>query len=219
MAGEMMGVTPVYDVNNGMDNGFGGSWIWVFFLFIILCWGGNGFGGFGNNVAANEALTRAEMFEGFNFNDQLRKLDNLSAEYSNGLYAQTNAINNAVSGINSNICKLSQEVQQSRFDTQNCCCETNRNIDNLRYDNAQNTCKLENAIHAEAESTRALINSIETQNLRERLENKDRELMTANFQLSQQAQTTSIIDSIRPVSRPAYITCSPYESNFCGYGC
>lgn len=60
------------------------------------------------------------------------------------------------------------------------------------------------------------------QNLRDRLEAKDRDLLTANFQLSQQAQTANIIDSVRPVSRPAYITCSPYEAApfpYGGYGC
>lgn len=67
------------------------------------------------------------------------------------------------------------------------------------------------------------------QDLRDRLEARDRELMTANFQLSQQAQSANIINELRPCSKPAYLTCSPYESNSfaafnaynngCGCGC
>lgn len=91
----------------------------------------------------------------------------------------------------------------------------------VRYEAAKNTCDITTAIHAEGEATRALINANTMQDLRDRLEARDRELMTANFQLSQQAQTANLVDELRPCSRPAYITCSPYESannRFFGYG-
>ena len=42
----------------------------------------------------------------------------------------------------------------------------------------------------------------------------DKAALTA--QLSQNAQTRTLIDTLRPVAQPAYITCSPYESV---YGC
>lgn len=98
----------------------------------------------------------------------------------------------------------------------------------VRYEAAKNTCDIATAIHAEGEATRALINANTMQDLRDRLEARDRELMTANFQLSQQAQTANLVDELRPCSRPAYITCSPYESansrlfgygRDCGCGC
>jgi hypothetical protein len=55
------------------------------------------------------------------------------------------------------------------------------------------------------------------QALRDKLDDKDRELMTANFQLSQQAQNAYLINEIRPCAKPAYITCSPYTTaGFCG---
>nr|DAH38624.1 MAG TPA: hypothetical protein [Caudoviricetes sp.] len=50
------------------------------------------------------------------------------------------------------------------------------------------------------------------QELRDRLEDRDRDLLTANFRLSQQAQTANLISTIRPFPEPAYITCSPYTS-------
>ncbi len=54
------------------------------------------------------------------------------------------------------------------------------------------------------------------QDLRDKLADRDRDLLTANFQLSQQAQTANIVDQIKPCAIPAYITCSPYESSFIG---
>ena len=49
-------------------------------------------------------------------------------------------------------------------------------------------------------------------------------LQNANFQISQQAQTSDIINSLMPVAKPAYLTCSPYASAFgfnngCSCGC
>lgn len=87
-------------------------------------------------------------------------------------------------------------------------CATNRNIDGVTA-----------AIHSEGEATRALINANTIQALRDRLEERDRELMTANFQLSQQLQNGYLLSEIRPCAKPAYITCSPYTTNsFCGAG-
>lgn len=103
------------------------------------------------------------------------------------------------------------------YQMQNCCCETNRNIDAVRYENAQNTCAITNAIHAEGEQTRALINANTMQELRDQLQ-------AANLQLGQLSQTSTLISTLRPFPQPAYITCSPYTSNgncgcFTGCGC
>ena len=112
-------------------------------------------------------------------------------------------------------------LAENRFASQACCCETNRNIDAVRYEAAKNTCEITSAIHAEGEATRALINSNTMQELRDRLEARDRELMTANFQLSQQAQTAALVGELRPCAKPAYITCSPYTTSgfYGGFGC
>ena len=50
------------------------------------------------------------------------------------------------------------------------------------------------------------------QELRDRLEERDRQLMTSNFLLSQKEQNAELIKELRPCSKPAYITCSPYAS-------
>lgn len=88
----------------------------------------------------------------------------------------------------------------------------------MRYEAAKNTCDITTAIHNEGEATRALINANTMQALRDKLEDRDRELMTANFQLSQQAQNAYLLNELRPCAKPAYLTYgSPYTaSSFCG---
>ena len=57
------------------------------------------------------------------------------------------------------------------------------------------------------------------QELRDRLEARDRDVMIRDFQLSQLAQTSSLVNELRHCAKPAYITCSPYTTAFgCGAG-
>lgn len=110
-----------------------------------------------------------------------------------------------------------QGITDLGYAMKDCCCTTNRNIDAVRYEAAKNACDITTAIHNEAEVTRALINSNTMQALRDKLEERDRDVMIRDFQLSQLAQTASLVGELRPVARPAYITCSPYTTNFgCG---
>lgn len=106
-------------------------------------------------------------------------------------------------------------IAESRFAAQQCCCETNRNIDAVRAENYKNTCEITTAIHAEAEATRALMTANVMQELRDQLQ-------AAQLQLDNLSQTQNIINAVRPFPQPAYITCSPYTSvnGFgCGNGC
>ena len=117
---------------------------------------------------------------------------------------------NGFSGVQNGITELG-------YNMKDCCCGINRNIDALRFDSAKNTCDITNAIHAEGEATRALINANTMQALRDKLDDTAKQLQTANFQLSQQAQNTYLLNELRPCARPAYITCSPYTtSGVCG---
>ena len=173
----------------------GGTWIWVFFLFFLLAWGGNGFFGNNNNAAAAQgALTRSDMFEGFNMNDMNRNVDNLQTGLYQGFY-------NVNAGING----IGDLINQSRFDNAKCCCETNRNIDAVRYENSKNTCDIINSNHAEAQRIIDIFTANEVQRLRD-------ELQSAKLELNNVGQTQTLIDVLRPYPSPAYITCSPYES-------
>lgn len=144
------------------ENGWGGGgawWIIILFLFMF----GMGGGGWGWGNRGNDALTRAEMQQGFDTQEITRKLDGLSYGMCDGFYAQNTTMLNGFAGVTS-------AVRDAQFAAQQCCCETNRNIDSVRYDAQKNTCDITTAIHAEGEATRALIQKNEMQNLRDRLQ-------------------------------------------------
>ena len=168
--------------------------------------------GFGNRGVGEAIATNADLQRGFDTQAIIGKLDGINNGLCDGFYAVNTGMLNGFHGVG-------DAVQQARFDAQKCCCETNRNIDAVRYEAAQNTCAITNAIHCEGEQTRALINANTMQALRDKLADKDRDLMTANFQLSQQAQNATLINELRPCARPAYITCSPYTSYPYNSGC
>lgn len=197
----------------GYGSGLGGDWLGLILLALIFGngWGG-GFGGFGGG---NGAFGTAALAQGFADNRVLAKLDGITQGLCDGFYAQNT---NMLTGFSS----IGSQIAENRFATQQCCCETNRNIDAVRFDNQKCCCEITNAIHREGEETRALINANTMQSLRDKLADKDRDLQTANFQLSQQAQNATLINTLRPFPTPSYITCSPYESargNHGAYGC
>jgi hypothetical protein len=152
------------------------------------------------------------LFEGFNNQDVNAQLRGITNGLCDGFYAVN-------SGMKDGFYMTREGIAENRFAAQQCCCETNRNIDAVRYENSKNTCEITNAIHAEGEATRALINANTIQELRDRLEARDREVMIRDFQLSQLAQNQYLVNEIRPCAKPAYITCSPYTTaSFCGCG-
>lgn len=199
-----MGATPVYNVGGG--DGFMNSWVWVFFLFFLLAWGGNGNGLFGNRNALGDYATQSDIQRGFNTNTIINKLDGISNGLCDGFYAQNTTMLQGFNGIGSAIANLGYQTQQ-------CCCETNRNIDAVRYENSRNTCDI---IQSQNANTQRILDKLcenEINSLRT-------DLQSAQLQISQLSQTSNIVNTLRPCPVPAYITCSPYTTaNACGCGC
>lgn len=190
--------------NDGMFGGAGGTWIWVFFLFFLLAWGGNGFG-FGNGAGAQGALTRADLCQDFNFNGLQNGVRSIQNGLCDGFYAMNTTMLQGFNG-------LGNQIQENRFASQQCCCETNRNIDSVRTENYRNTCEIVNAIRADGDATRTMLTQNTIQELRDKLQD-------AKFENSQFLQNQYLVNQLQPVARPAYITCSPYSANGCGNGC
>lgn len=197
-------------------DGWDGGWFWIVVLFLFMFgFGGNGF----NRGNLQEDALQADIQRGFDTNQIINKLDGISNGICSSSYENAQLINGATAATAAGFATVNAGIADLGYRTQNCCCETNRNIDSVRYENAKNTCEITSAIHAEGEATRALINSNTMQDLRDRLEERDRDLLTANFQLSQQAQSANIIGTLRPFPQPAYITCSPYQASNTVCGC
>ena len=189
------------------DGFFGeGGFFWIVVLFLIFgMMGGGGFG-WGNNAATQGAITRGELYEGFN----------------------TNAILQNQNGLMRDQFGLQRDILENRFDAQKCCCDTQKEILESRYttqlgfqaqhsQQAQCGCDIKTAIHAEGEATRALINANTMQELRDNLQ-------AAQLQLGNLSQTQTLINALRPCPIPAYPSCSPYQVaswnyNGCNNGC
>ena len=180
--------------NNGGNGQWDNPFMYLVWLAVLGNGGLGGFGGFGGG-GANGVLTRAELQMGFNDQDTRAGIRGIQQGICDSTYALTNAIN------------------QTQHAISDCCCTTNNNIE-------RSTCSIVNAIHGDGEATRALINANTMDALREKMNEKDRELQSAQFQLSQLSQNAAIIGALRPTPIPAYITCSPYTPvNNCGCGC
>ena len=175
------------------DDGFGmgGGWMWIIVLFLFL-FGFGGGGMFGNRA---QGLTQMEMQQGFDTQEIVRKLDGINYGLCDGFYAQNTTMLNGFAGVTT-------AVRDAQFAAQQCCCETNRNIDAVRYEAQKNTCDITTAIHAEGEATRALIQQNEMQALRDKVS----ELQLAQSQCAQNAYLTG---TLRPYPVPAYPVCGP----------
>lgn len=198
-----MPVTPAYTSGGNCGNGMwgDGGW-WVIILFaLIFGWGRNGFGG----GESGSSFTDSAVQRGFDNQSVMNKLNGIEQGICSLGYDQLSQMN----GINQNVSQqgfnISSAIAQLGYQNQSCCCETNRNIDAVRYENAKNTCDIVNAIREDGALTRAQLTQNEIQGLRDQLQ-------TANFQLSQQAQSANLINQLRPCPIPAYLSCSPYTS-------
>jgi hypothetical protein len=200
----------------GNRNGeWGNSWWPLILLFLIFGWGNN---------RRNDAASTGEVAQGFADNRILSKQDAIINGLCDGFYAQNT---NLLQGFSA----LGREIADNRFASQQCCCETNRNIDHVRYDAAKNTCDITTNATANTQKILDKLCVMESNAKDQRIADLTASLQTANFQLSQQAQSANIIGTLRPFPQPAYITASPYEAFYprantaygynynCGCGC
>lgn len=181
----------VTDGARGDGFGMGGGWMWIIVLFLFIV----GFGGGGMWGNRGQGLTQMEMQQGFDTQEIVRKLDGINYGLCQGFYAQNTTMLNGFAGVTT-------AVRDAQFAAQQCCCETNRNIDAVRYEAQKNVCDITTAIHAEGEATRALIQQNEMQALRDKVS----ELQLAQSQCAQNAYLTG---TLRPYPVPAYPVCGP----------
>lgn len=245
-----------YDNGNNNGFGGDGWWIIILILFMGLGgWGRNGLGNNGTADGATLAYTACctpatmqGMTDAFNFNQLDNGLRGIQNGICDGFYATNNAIRDvgfsvqncccqtqqAIANLGYNIgqgfCGVDKSILQSDFHNQagfnavtnqlaSCCCDLSRGQEAIKYELATNTNAL---LVAQDKNTDRIINYL-TQAETDRLRT---ELQSAQFQLSQLSQTRNIIDSLLPVAKPAYLTCSPYAAAFgtfptnnCGCGC
>ena len=111
-------------------------------------------------------------------------------------------------GVQQTMCQGFSGLNQAIGD---CCCQTQRSIDSVKYEMARNTCDI---IQSGKDNTQRIIDYL---NCKENQELRDQNF-ALRLQASQSAQNAYLIDQLRPTARPAYITCSPFDTAF-GNGC
>ena len=226
--------------NNRNNDGMWGDGAWWIVILLIFGWGNGGFGGWGNG--GNNGVG-AEIQRGFDTQSIVGKLDGITNGLCDGFYAQNTAIMNGFHGVDNAICNLGYQTQQgfnttnvalmqgqNALQTQlaNCCCENREGQAQIRYDMATNTCALQNTMN---NNTRDIIDSqnagfrsildylcqdkiatltAENNDLR-RAASQDRQ--NALLTTAMTAQTSQILDAVRPTPVPAYPAASP-----CGLG-
>lgn len=216
-----MPVTP-YSMGMGNCGGmFGGQNEWIVFLIIAMMfgWGGNGFGGRGfGGVTGGEVL--ADQFALNDLKSGQRHIDDGIRGLERGVcdlgYLTQNQGSQTREAVTSGVYGVTNAITNLGSKLDNCCCNNLRAVDSVKYDMSQGFC---NVINANAMNTRDILesNCKNTQRILDTLnQNENQRLRDQNnaltLQLSQTAQTASIVSALRPVPIPSYIVNSPYES-------
>lgn len=126
--------------NNGMFGGDWSAWIILFLLFGMFGggWGGfGGFGGFGGGSGFQGMATRADINEGFALNGLQTGITAIQQGICDSTYALQNSITGGFNTVNGAI--------------KDCCCQTQRAIDGVNFNMAQNTCTLQSGIKSTAD--------------------------------------------------------------------
>ena len=210
------------------DNG--AWWIIVFVLFFAFGGWGNGFGWGGNNGRDGyPCATQADVRAAVDQQTLISKLDKQTYGLADTFTALNNTLNSNFRGIDNAICTLGYQNQQGfnslGFQNQQCCCETQRLIERGFADTNYNIATQTNAIqNAMCNNTRDIIDN-QNSNTRSILDflvnDKIATLQAENQNLklaaSQAAQNQYLVNELRPCAKPAYITCSPFQSAY-GFG-
>lgn len=130
-------LSDVAAVTRGNDGfGFGdGGFFWIFALLLLpMMWGG-GFGGFGNRGCGGQPVTEAGLCNAMNFN-------NLENAVGRGFDQQAQFAFQNQRDLCTGFTSVTGTINQARFENQNCCCETQKLIQQGQYQDAMNTAAI-----------------------------------------------------------------------------
>jgi hypothetical protein len=190
--------------NCGGWGNFGGDGWWI--LLLLLCgWGNNGWAGNGggNQMVGYElgrVATTNDVASGFSTSAIMGNINDIMLTQQSGFANVQQTMCQGYNGINQAI--------------SNCCCETNRNIDNLRYQAERNTCDIQRAIDCVGDRVIGYLNNQEINNLRDQVQTyrlrESQANQNAYFAANQEAQTAELIRRLgRDNPVPAYVVPNP----------
>lgn len=189
---------------NRNNDGFGDGNGWWIILFLLICgWSGYGFGG-----GYGGGGTNTPGFQGF------ATRSDIDAALA------TQGIESGITGIGTQLCNgfagLNSAIANLGYQNQQCCCDLKQAIGDVNYNMAAQTNIIQNTVNngfrdvieAQNAGTQRIIDTI----TQDKIQSLQTELQSAQLQLSNQAQTTNIINALRPTPTPSYPVMSPYTS-------
>lgn len=236
--------------NDGYNNGgmFGNDWAWIVIL-LLFGWGGRGFGfggGFGGYGAGqggcgcSPCATQADLAAGFNNSAVLNNLDGIENALCQGFNGVNTALLQGFAGVDNAVCTLGYNMQGGfnslGHQISDCCCQTQRAIDRVAYENQANTCALQNTING---TTRDIIENANANSraildflTQDKIATLTAENQSLKFQASQtaqnafitanqEAQTATLLRRLgAECPQPAYVVQPPqpvtFPTNCCG---
>lgn len=233
-------------VTNKNDDGmFGGNSAWWIIVLLLFGWGGRGFGGFGGGYGMGggcgaPCATQADVRAAVDQQTLISKIDQQTYGMADSFNSLNNAIMNGFHGVDNAICTTNYNTQAG-FNTlsaqlADCCCTTQRAIDSVKYENATNTCAIQNTIQ---NTTRDIIDNANANSraildfmVQSKLADKDARIATLEGQVAraeqnafitanQEAQTATLLRRLgAECPQPAYVVQPPqpvtFPTNCCG---
>lgn len=175
-----LNASDVLAMTRSKDGFLEGNGIIILILFFLMFNGG--LGGFGN-ASAQGALTRAELHESLDSKSIQDSIRGVQQGLCDGFYANNSTLLTGFGNLQKDLCGgfagINANINQLGYNMQNCCCEVKQ------------------AIRDEGEATRALFQSNVIQELRDKVADKDRELLATGLVAAQGVQTKAIQDYIK----------------------
>lgn len=193
--------------NRGYDDGFGfgGNGAWWLIVLLLFGWGRGGYGfggGFGGGQGGGYGYpccgtpaTQADLSAAFASNSVLSGINGIDSTLCQGFNGINTAIlqngYNTQAGINT----LSHQLAD-------CCCTTQRAIDSVKYENATNTCAIQNTIQNTTRdvienqnaNSRAILDALNANYIRT-LEQENNSLRLSASQSAQNAVLMAAMDA------------------------
>lgn len=172
MADGMMSPSDIALMSRDRDGwGDGMGFMWIFALLILA---NGGFGNWGNNGFANaigyeNLATSNELQRGFDNQNSLANQREILAATNQTFHDMSSVFNDKYGELQRDIAALAVTQQQIVANQNECCCSTQRAIDGVNYNVAMQTSDLKQAIMAEGQATRDLIQQNKIENMQNQI--------------------------------------------------
>ncbi len=232
--GAPMLTMPVSPTNSGGGFGWGGDGAWLIILFLIFAvfgWGGNSWG---NNAGNSGGVVDGYVLTS-DFANVERKIDSVNQGLCDGFYQQAQLVNGTNMAMANGFAQaelsrsnqqaaLMQQLNAMQMQAAECCCNTQRSIEGVRYDMAAQACDTRNTVQ---NATRDIIDNANSNSraildflTQSKLSDLQAENQGLKLAASQAAQNSYLVSQLRPSPIPAYTVQNPYCCNqFAGCGC